>query len=74
MSEIDAIYLNGAHFDRMWGQGYVEFWVDQARISGGPILELGCGTGKLSIPLFEAGFSVAGLDYSPALHIARRMT
>ena len=51
----------------MWGRGYVEFWLSQARIAGGPILELGCGTGKLSIPLAEAGFSVTGLDSSPAL-------
>jgi SAM-dependent methyltransferase len=51
----------------MFGRGYVEFWLAQARISAGPILELGCGTGKLSIPLAEAGFSVTGLDNSPAL-------
>ena len=67
MREIDAIYTDGAHYDRMFGRGYVEFWLNQARISGGPILELGCGTGKLSIPLAEAGFSVTGLDNSPAL-------
>jgi SAM-dependent methyltransferase len=65
--EIDAIYRDGAHYDRMFGRGYVEFWLSQARIRGGPILELGCGTGKLSIPLAEAGFSVVGLDSSPAL-------
>jgi SAM-dependent methyltransferase len=51
----------------MWGRGYVDFWLSQASNSGGPILELGCGTGKLSIPLAEAGFSVTGLDNSPAL-------
>jgi len=67
VSEIDAIYRDGAHYDRMWGRGYVEFWLSQARISGDPILELGCGAGKLSIPLAEAGFSVTGLDNSPAL-------
>ena len=67
MREIDAIYRDGAHYDRMFGRGYVEFWLAQARIRGGPILELGCGTGKLSIPLAQAGFSVAGLDNSLAL-------
>ncbi len=65
--EIDAIYRDGAHYDRLFGRGYVEFWLSQARISGGPILELGCGTGKLSIPLADAGFAVTGLDNSPAL-------
>lgn len=67
MREIDAIYRDGAHYDRLFGRGHVEFWLSQARITGGPILELGYGTGKLSISLAEAGFSVAGLDNSPAL-------
>jgi SAM-dependent methyltransferase len=65
--EIDAIYRDGAHYDRLFGRGYVEFWLSQAKIHGSPILELGCGTGKLAIPLAEAGFSVVGLDNSPAL-------
>ena len=67
MRDIDAIYRDGEHYDRLFGRGYVEFWLSQARIRGGPILELGCGTGKLSIPLAQAGFSVTGLDNSPAL-------
>jgi SAM-dependent methyltransferase len=67
MQEIDEIYRDGAHYDRLFGRGYVAFWLSQARKRGGPILELGCGTGKLSIPLAEAGFSVVGLDNSPAL-------
>jgi SAM-dependent methyltransferase len=67
MPEIEAIYRDGAHYDRTFGRGYVEFWLSQARSSGDPILELGCGTGKLAIPLAEAGFSVVGLDNSRAL-------
>lgn len=65
--ETDAIYRDGAHYERMFGRGYVDFWLAQARVTGGPILELGCGTGKLAIPLAEAGYSVTGLDNSPAL-------
>lgn len=38
---------------------------------GGPVLELGCGTGRVAIPLAEAGFEVVGLDLSaPMLAIA----
>ena len=38
----------------------------------GPILELGCGTGRTAIPLAEAGFEVHGLDASSAmLSVAR---
>lgn len=34
---------------------------------GGPILELGCGTGRLLIPLARAGRKVTGIDRSPAM-------
>jgi SAM-dependent methyltransferase len=44
-----------------------------ARESGGPILELGCGTGRLLLPLAQQGHTVTGLDVSPALlAVARR--
>ena len=41
----------------------------------GEILDAGCGTGQLSIPLLKAGFSVTGIDVSQAmLDIARSKT
>jgi SAM-dependent methyltransferase len=40
---------------------------------GSPILELGCGTGRVLLPLASAGYQVTGVDLSPAmLAIARR--
>jgi ubiquinone/menaquinone biosynthesis C-methylase UbiE len=51
----------------------IPFYVDEARRAGGPVLELGCGTGRVAIPVFEAGVDVVGLDFSPAmLDVARR--
>jgi SAM-dependent methyltransferase len=38
-----------------------------ARRTGGPILELGCGTGRVAIPLAQDGHEVVGLDRSPAM-------
>jgi len=38
------------------------FWLDLARRQGGPILELGCGTGRLLLPLAGAGFLAFGLE------------
>lgn len=35
--------------------------------AGGPILELGCGTGRALIPLAQAGFRVTGVDLSPEM-------
>lgn len=40
--------------------------------TGGPILELGCGTGRALVPLAKAGYDITGVDLSPAmLAIAR---
>jgi SAM-dependent methyltransferase len=40
--------------------------------SGLPVLELGCGTGRVTLPVAEAGVAVVGLDASPAmLDVAR---
>jgi ubiquinone/menaquinone biosynthesis C-methylase UbiE len=44
-----------------------------ARRAGSPILELACGTGRVLLPLAQAGFEVTGVDVSPAmLDVARR--
>jgi SAM-dependent methyltransferase len=42
----------------------VEFYVAQAVGSGGPVLELGCGTGRILIPIARQGVRIAGLDGS----------
>jgi SAM-dependent methyltransferase len=38
------------------------FWLRLAKQTKGPILELGCGTGRIMLPLIEAGYQVTGLD------------
>lgn len=38
-----------------------------AEICGGPILDLGCGTGRIALPLAAEGFEVTGLDAAPAM-------
>ena len=43
------------------------FWQTLARWQGGPILELGCGTGRVALPLAQDGHTVYGLDNSPAM-------
>ncbi|MDR7317821.1 class I SAM-dependent methyltransferase [Brevibacillus nitrificans] len=44
--------------------GDVEYYMDQAKQAGGKVLELGCGTGRITLPLAQAGISVTGLDLS----------
>ena len=63
---------------RFFDADYAEYTDDllmveaYARRTGGPLLELGCGTGRLLVPLASAGYEVTGVDLSPEmLHIAR---
>jgi SAM-dependent methyltransferase len=49
------------------------FYLGLARRVGGPILEAGCGSGRLLLPLARAGYEVVGLDTSrPMLALAER--
>src|SRR5437667_7900348 len=47
--------------------GDVEFYVDEARRAGSPVLELGCGTGRILLPIAAAGIEVVGVDRAPRL-------
>ena len=50
-----------------------DLYLSYAQRSGGPILELGCGTGRLMAPLVEGGYEVTGVDASaPMLRLAER--
>ena len=44
--------------------GDVSVYVEVARGSGGPVLEFGCGTGRILLPTARAGVEVVGLDSS----------
>jgi SAM-dependent methyltransferase len=45
----------------------IPFYLSLAQETGGPILELGCGSGRTLIPLAEAGFKTVGLDNSRSM-------
>lgn len=45
----------------------VDFYVAEALDAGGPVLELGCGTGRVLIPTARAGVDITGLDASPSM-------
>jgi SAM-dependent methyltransferase len=42
----------------------VQFYVELAREAGGPVVELGVGTGRIAIPTAAAGIAVIGVDSS----------
>jgi SAM-dependent methyltransferase len=58
---------------RTLGRRDVPFWQQVAAASDGPVLELGCGTGRITLPLAKAGARVIGIDRSaPMLARARQ--
>ena len=57
---------------RTLGRRDVPFWRNLALHAGGTVLELGCGTGRISLPLGKAGVPLVGIDRSePMLARAR---
>jgi SAM-dependent methyltransferase len=46
------------------GRRDLAFWRRVATASPGPVLELGCGTGRVTFPLARAGVSMVGIDRS----------
>jgi SAM-dependent methyltransferase len=49
-----------------------DFYRRLARESGGPVLELGCGTGRVLLPIAAEGLDCVGLDASAAMLDALR--
>jgi SAM-dependent methyltransferase len=59
----------GALYDS-WSRSVTEdidFYVELAIESGGPVLEVGVGSGRIAIPTALAGLEVVGVDSSPAM-------
>jgi SAM-dependent methyltransferase len=51
----------------------VDYYTRACAGAGGPVLELGCGTGRITLPLARAGAWVLGIDASlPMLRVLRR--
>jgi ubiquinone/menaquinone biosynthesis C-methylase UbiE len=52
---------------RTLGRRDVSFWRTFAKRVRGRVLELGCGTGRISLPLARDGVSLVGIDRSAAM-------
>jgi len=49
------------------GRRDVRFWQRLASRTSGPVLELGCGTGRVAVPMARAGAHVVGIDRSASM-------
>jgi SAM-dependent methyltransferase len=45
----------------------LDFWLELAEEHRGPSLELGCGTGRVLLPLAQRGYAVTGVDNAPEM-------
>jgi len=58
-------YYNAALYDSMFNLSWdIAFWKKWCKKAGPSVLELCCGTGRVAIPLIEAGFDYTGIDSS----------
>jgi SAM-dependent methyltransferase len=72
-----ALYDPIASIYDPWSRSVVEdigFYVEEAVDSGGPVVELAVGTGRIAVPVAQAGIRVIGVDQSEAmLAVARAL-
>lgn len=66
---LEAMNRVAAFFDADYADYDVDLPVLEAYAArtGGPLLELGCGTGRALVPLAQAGYEVTGVELSPAM-------
>ncbi len=66
---VDQIYQNGEHYDLLFAGDTEQliFWHECVQMYGDPILELAVGTGRIAIPLAQAGHRITGIDLSAAM-------
>src|SRR3954470_16404979 len=72
VSSYDSTADFGALYDAVpaySARGDVAFYLEEAERAGASsaVLEIGCGTGRLTPALARAGHSVTGIDLSPAM-------
>ncbi len=60
----DPAYYTKTYRDRVED---VRYYVTLAEERGGPVLEHGCGNGRITLPIARAGIEIAGVDLSAAM-------
>lgn len=65
----EPIYRNGRIYNAQHKNFKVDipFYIGQCTKHGGPVLELACGTGRVTIPIAKEGIDITGIDISPGM-------
>jgi SAM-dependent methyltransferase len=70
MARGESPYDSIARLYDPWSRSVIEdvdFYVEEALAAGGPVVELGVGTGRIAVPTALAGVDVIGIDSSAAM-------
>jgi SAM-dependent methyltransferase len=68
---MNNLYSDAQHYDLVMGAyaigDQLKFYRDQIACYGEPVLELACGSGRLTIPLANEGVKITGIDISESM-------
>lgn len=69
MVETRSPYADAELYDIVysWYTPDIDYYVARAKAANGPVLELGCGTGRVTLPMLQAGADVDGVDLEPTM-------
>lgn len=75
-ASLDSYKVSAKYYDQAYAvkKDLVDlpFYLDLARRSGGPVLELACGTGRVLLPIAREGIAIHGVDNSAPMLSALR--
>src|SRR5271157_3471840 len=67
VAEYDRLDADIYDYYSIGPDGNVEFYVAEAIKAGSPVLEVACGTGRITFPVVQAGIQITDLDLSPSM-------
>jgi SAM-dependent methyltransferase len=75
-ASVESYSVTAKHYDAAYAvkQDLVDlpFYLDLAERSGGPVLEIACGTGRVLLPIARQGIAIDGVDNSlPMLSVSK---
>ncbi|NJO67454.1 MAG: class I SAM-dependent methyltransferase [Rhodospirillales bacterium] len=67
MLSVTDLIRDGRHYDALTSSNDLPFYLEHARDAMGPVLEIGCGTGRITIPLAASGIEMTGVEMTGSM-------